>query len=143
MGLRLVVLIVANGATHGKAARQASNLPYRHLSAAALVVLGVAVVGCAPICEEFMFRGVILRSFMQRLSFWPAAVLSSLLFGAFHAYEVSTAAGAVTLTLATGTLGLVNCVLVRLTDNLVPGILTHAVTNGLSVLLLGLGVTGH
>jgi membrane protease YdiL (CAAX protease family) len=141
--LRVVILVAANAATGKRASHEASNLPQHHLSAPALVLLAVIVVGCAPVLEEFMFRGLILRTFLRRLSFWPAAAASSLLFGTAHVYEVSTVLGGMVLALAVGSQGLVNCVLVRLTDNLTPGILAHAALNGLAVLLLGLGVTGR
>jgi membrane protease YdiL (CAAX protease family) len=38
----------------------------------------------APVTEELMFRGLILRGLMHRLSFTAAALLSSILFGAVH-----------------------------------------------------------
>jgi membrane protease YdiL (CAAX protease family) len=140
--LRAVIVGTANATSGGRAADEASNLPQHHVSGAAIVVLAVVVIGCAPVLEELMFRGLVLRTFLRRLSFWPAALLSSLLFGLLHSYEVSTLLGALVLTLAAGSLGLVNCVQVRLTDNLAPGIMTHAASNGLAILVLALGVTG-
>jgi membrane protease YdiL (CAAX protease family) len=141
-GLRAVVLGVADAASSDRAAREASNLPDQHISAPAIVLLAVVVVGCAPVLEELMFRGLMLRTFMRRMSFWPAAVLSTLLFGLFHTYEAATLLGAVVLALSVMCLGLVNCVLVRFTDRLAPGIMVHAAMNGVAVLVLALGVTG-
>jgi membrane protease YdiL (CAAX protease family) len=49
--------------------------------------LGVAlllVAGVTPIVEEFVFRGVLLQSFRGEVSFWFAAVLSSLAFTLMH-----------------------------------------------------------
>jgi membrane protease YdiL (CAAX protease family) len=82
-----------------------------------------------------MFRGLLLRSFMRKLGFWPAALLSSLLFALFHVYEVSTLLGAVTLALSVGILGLGNCYVVRVTGRLAPAILIHATYNALALAL--------
>ena len=126
---RTAVGIVADVLTDGRATSQASNL---HLTRPTpLEVLGVAlaVVVLAPITEELMFRGLLLRSFLRRLSFWPAALLSTALFGTFHVYEVHTVLGAVTLAVSVAVLGLGNCYLVRITGRLVPGIMVHAAFN--------------
>ena len=103
--------------------------------AAVALLIFVAVI-CAPVIEELVFRGLMLRTFMRAMRFWPAAILSSLVFALLHTYEVSTLAGAVTLAGVVGTLAITNCVLVRLTDRLTPGIAVHAISNGISVLLL-------
>lgn len=49
--------------------------------------LGVAllmVAGITPIVEEFIFRGVLLQSFRGEVSFWFAALLTSLAFTLMH-----------------------------------------------------------
>lgn len=38
----------------------------------------------APLVEEMLFRGLILRGFLAQYPRWPAIVVSSLLFGASH-----------------------------------------------------------
>ena len=45
----------------------------------------VALVLLAPLGEELLFRGLLLRALVRRLRFWPAAVISSLVFAAAHA----------------------------------------------------------
>jgi membrane protease YdiL (CAAX protease family) len=137
---RTVVGFLAVALTNGKALREASNLTGGDGSVVSIVVLFVVAVVLAPVAEELMFRGLLLRSFMHRMPFWPAALLSTLLFGAFHMYEVGTLAGAITLACSVGMLGLVNCYLVRITGRLTPGIMVHATYNALAVavvLLLG------
>jgi uncharacterized protein len=52
---------------------------------AQLVALGLLVVLAAPISEEIFFRGFIFGGLRNRLSFWPAALISGLLFGLVHA----------------------------------------------------------
>jgi membrane protease YdiL (CAAX protease family) len=66
---------------------------------------------------------------MRRMSFWPAALLSTAVFALFHTYEVSTVQGAAALALSVATLGMTNCYLVRITGRLVPGMLVHATFN--------------
>ncbi|MEW5737799.1 MAG: type II CAAX endopeptidase family protein [Myxococcota bacterium] len=48
----------------------------------ALLVAGVGVA--APVCEEFLFRGVLQRGLMERLQPSTAIVVTSLVFAAFH-----------------------------------------------------------
>jgi hypothetical protein len=77
---RIVVGVVANAFTHGKASSEAQNLDLHSVTIAAVVLLVVITVVCAPVIEELVFRGLLLRTFMRRLGFWPAAVLSTLIF---------------------------------------------------------------
>jgi uncharacterized protein len=133
---RLVVGVVANELTHGAATRQAQNLGVRTHSTTVYVVLGVLVVLVAPLIEETVFRGLLLRTFMHRLGFWWAAIISSTIFALFHTYEVSTLAGAITLAAVVFVLGITNCLLVRWSGRLAAGMIVHAVFNGLAVLIL-------
>jgi hypothetical protein len=127
---RTVVGMLANGLSGGRALAQASNLHLRHVSAGEVLGLVLVIVVLAPVTEELMFRGLLLRSFMRRLGFWPAALISTGLFAVFHVYEVHTVLGAVTLAASVGVLGLGNCWLVRITGRLTPGIMVHAAFNG-------------
>lgn len=49
------------------------------------VVLNTALVGLS---EEFMFRGVFFRALRSRLYLWPAILLTSVLFGGVHVFNV-------------------------------------------------------
>jgi membrane protease YdiL (CAAX protease family) len=130
---RTAVGVVANLLTDGRAAAQASNVQLSHPGPLTIVVLALTAVVLAPIAEELMFRGLILRTFMRRMSFWPAALLSTALFGLFHVYEVHTVLGAVTLALEVAVLGLCNSYLVRITGRLTPGIMVHASFNAIAL----------
>jgi membrane protease YdiL (CAAX protease family) len=134
-GLRMVIGLVMAAVSGGAAAQQSNNLPTGQFSVAGLVLLIVVVAIIAPVTEELMFRGLLLRTFMRRWSFWPAAWASSVIFGLMHTYEVGTVLGAVTLAAAVGSMGLVNCYLVRRTNRLLPGMLVHAVSNAVAILL--------
>ena len=138
----LVVGVLAYVFSHGSALTQASNLHLHHPTAAEVIVLAVPLAILAPVTEELMFRGFILRTFMRRLPFWPAAVLSTVLFGLAHTYEVGTIVGALTLAATVGVLGIVNCYLVRITGRLTPGMMLHASTNLLALLVLAAQAAG-
>jgi membrane protease YdiL (CAAX protease family) len=45
----------------------------------------VAVVVLAPLGEELLFRGLLLRALVRRLRFWPSAAISSVIFAMAHA----------------------------------------------------------
>lgn len=50
-----------------------------------MVLTIVALVVLAPLGEELLFRGLLLRALVRRFRFWPAALISSVLFAAAHA----------------------------------------------------------
>jgi uncharacterized protein len=130
---RGVVAVVANVLTDGKAAGEASNLQLSRPGVLSIVVLALTAVVLAPVAEEFMFRGLLLRTFMRRLGFWPAALLSTALFGLFHVYEVHSVVGAVTLACEVAILGLCTCYLVRISGRLTPAIMVHASFNAFAL----------
>jgi membrane protease YdiL (CAAX protease family) len=49
-----------------------------------LVLWVLALTVLAPLGEELLFRGLMLRGVVRRLRFWPAAVVSSLVFASAH-----------------------------------------------------------
>jgi uncharacterized protein len=138
----IIVGATANGLSHGHASHEAQNLQLHTASALVVAVLFALVVVCAPLTEELVFRGLLLRTFMRRLTFWPAALLSTVIFALFHTYEVQTVAGAATLALTVACLGIANCVLNRYTDRLAAGIGVHAACNLLALVLV-LTVSSH
>ena len=138
-GARLVIAVVAAVATHGKALRESENIHVKSVTVFTAILLIAVVVIAAPFVEEIVFRGLLLRTFLRRMSFWPAALLSTAIFALGHTYEVSTVEGAITLAAVVGSLGLTNCILNRYTDRLAAGMIVHASFNGLAVAVLLLG----
>lgn len=100
----------------------------------ALLVFAVVAVAVAPVLEEVLFRGLVLRGLMLRTGFWPAAVVSSLFFGLFHAQGLDAAS--VLIAASTMVFGLGLCVLARRTGRLGPGIGVHALRNAVAVLVV-------
>jgi uncharacterized protein len=91
----------------------------------------LAIVVVAPFVEEVLFRGIILRGLLTRMSAPKAIVLSSVLFGAMHAnvYQFVDA-GVFALVLG--------WFYVRFRSTL-PCILLHALANALAMLSWSLG----
>ena len=81
------------------------------------------VLGLTPgICEELFFRGLVFSG-MRRLGAWPAVLVTALLFGLAHA--------SIYRLLPTFILGVLLGVLRWRSGSVVPGIVMHAVNNGL------------
>lgn len=109
-----------------------SNVRLTDLSTASVVVLAVIGIVVAPLVEELTYRGIALRGIMRRYGFMPAAVATSVMFGLSHAYEESTASGAVFITVQMAVFGFLQCWLVRRTGRLGPVVVTHAVHNAVA-----------
>jgi membrane protease YdiL (CAAX protease family) len=82
----------------------------------------------APLGEEFLFRGFVFRVLRNRWGVWPAALISSAVFMAFHIGWVPAAV----LGLA-GVFGLGTCLLYHRTGSLYPGLVFHALLNSSSI----------
>lgn len=52
--------------------------------ASGIVAAGLLIVVVAPIVEEVFFRGLLFGGLRRRLDFWPAAIVSGLIFGSIH-----------------------------------------------------------
>jgi membrane protease YdiL (CAAX protease family) len=117
-------------------ARASNTELLRQQSLAGLLVFAVLAVTVAPVLEELLFRGLVLRGLMMRVGFWPAALLSSAVFGLLHATAADASGLLVVATIAVLGLGL--CLLTRLTGRLGPAIGVHALHNATAVLVVAL-----
>lgn len=102
-----------------------------------LLVAG-AVALLAPLWEEVLFRGLLLRSIQRRLGAVPAVLLSSAAFGALHAQP----GRGVALVLVTGALGVVLALVTLRAGRLGPAVVAHAAFNATTVLLVGVSAAG-
>ena len=75
----------------------------------------------AGICEEILYRGLLLAVLVPLTGLWPAVVLSSLIFGLGHAYQ------GIAGILKTGLVGLALALLTVFTGSLFIAILLHTV----------------
>jgi membrane protease YdiL (CAAX protease family) len=133
---RIVIALIAVLVAGKDALEQSQNLDVNSDRTAVYVLLAIVVVGLAPVIEETVFRGLLLRTFYRRIGFWPAALASSAIFAGFHLYEVSTLAGAAVLGAITFALGMTNCMLVWWSGRLFAGIVVHMLFNALALTVL-------
>lgn len=96
-----------------------------------LVAVALLVTVAAPLGEEFFFRGFMFGALGRRLGWIPAALVTGVIFGAIHAGGTD-AVFLVPLMI----LGVLFCVLYKITGSLLPCMGLHALNNALA-----LGVT--
>lgn len=102
---------------------QAQDVGFRNLSSQAGYMLAfITLVGLAPIVEETLFRGYLYGKLRRFVPVWCAALVSSVVFGAFH--------GQWNVGLDAFALGLILCSLREITGSIWAGILLHMIKNG-------------
>ena len=77
----------------------------------------------AGICEEILYRGLLLGALQAVVGLWPAVILSSIIFGLGHAYQGKAGI------FKTGAVGLVMALLVVFSGSLWIAILVHSVVD--------------
>ncbi len=98
------------------------------------IVIFFLVAICTPIVEELFFRGLFLRSVGRRWNLAAAVIISSLVFGLFHA-QGDTWGQAAFIVLVTASYGAVFALLViRANGRLGPSIIAHMCVNAVGVL---------
>ncbi len=86
-------------------------------------LIWLAAFGAVGVTEEIIFRGYIQSTLTRGLGFWPAALLTSALFGAAHVPNHGESLLGLSAVVAAG---LVFCLLLRATGSLWVGIGFHA-----------------
>ena len=104
-----------------------------------VVSLVITAVIAAPVVEEMVFRGVVMRGLRSRLPIVPVVVLQGLLFGAAHVDPVR-GVGNIGLVLVLGGVGVAFGVAVVLLGRIGPSIVAHALFNGAVLLVVLTGV---
>lgn len=96
----------------------------------AVIIAGVTLA--APLCEEYFFRGVLLRgSLSSGMKTWTALFVTSVFFSFFHLEPVGF--------LARAELGLLFGYLYLRTGSIWPAILAHSANNAVSTALFFIG----
>jgi membrane protease YdiL (CAAX protease family) len=98
-----------------------------------LIIVGVALV--APLAEELLFRGVLLRSLMRRMTPEVAVFVSAAAFGVVHAIGDPSVGTLIALP-AIIALGVVSGYQAVKTGDLARSVMLHVGFNALSVILL-------
>jgi uncharacterized protein len=96
------------------------------------VAVLVAVVVLAPVAEELLFRGVLLRGLKERLGIVASAVISGFVFSAYHLDPVGF--------LPRFEIGIVLALLAWKSGSLWPAIAFHAANNALAMTLMEAGI---
>jgi membrane protease YdiL (CAAX protease family) len=96
-------------------------------STIALIAVTFIVCVCAPLAEEFLFRGYIFGA-LRSNGFWAAAILTGLAFGLVHVLGSPIA-----FILPLAVLGAGLCFIREKTRSLYPGIALHCVNNTLAL----------
>ncbi len=105
---------------------EATNLPQNMgltSDPISLTLIFLAVVVMAPICEEMIFRGVLYNLLNKYIPLFPAALLSSAVFGLLHG----------TTFFQTAAIGLILAFIYQVTGDIKMSMLGHAVNNGLAL----------
>ena len=103
------------------------------------ISLVIAAVIAAPIVEEMVFRGIVLRGLRSRLPVVAAVVAQGLLFGVAHVDPVR-GSGNVGLVIVLSGVGIAFGVASQLLRRIGPSIVAHALFNGAVLLVVLTGV---
>jgi uncharacterized protein len=104
-----------------------------------VVALVVTAVIAAPVVEEMVFRGVVMRGLLSRLPLVGVIIVQGLLFGVVHVDPVR-GVGNIGLVLVLSGVGVAFGVAVTLLGRLGPSIVAHAIFNGAVLLIVLTGV---
>jgi len=125
-GLLLKFLHIGKAGPSEKALALAPTSPFQ-------ILLWFLVCITAGICEEFIFRGYLLRQFSSLGGkVWIGVVLSSLVFGASHGYE------GLAPMIVIFAYGILFCLLLLKSKSLIPGMIAHAWQDIFAGLMLAL-----
>lgn len=96
----------------------------------------ISLVVLPPLVEETVFRGFVFTGLRNKLKWWWAALITSLLFASAHLEFGSGQPLLWVAAIDTFTLSLALCYLRQKTDSLWPGILLHALKNSIAFITL-------
>lgn len=119
---------------HGGAAKQEIVKVVERGSGGAFVFLVFTVLVVAPIAEELMFRGVLLRSLLRKFEPGIAVVISAVAFGAVHLLDGSI--GSLVALPVLVLVGLISAILAVRSGDLGRSILFHAGFNAFTAIAL-------
>jgi membrane protease YdiL (CAAX protease family) len=103
------------------------------------IAIVVTAVVAAPLVEELVFRGVVLRSFLSKMPVVAAVMLQGVLFGVAHVDPVR-GAGNVGLALVLSSVGISFGAAAYWLRRVGPTMVAHAIFNGVVMILLLTGI---
>ncbi len=134
----LAVVIVLQQFVPGLDINQEQDIGFKDAAGfGSLLMVFLALVVCAPIAEEVLFRGFLFGSFRRRTSFIIATLGTSLMFGAAHLLGGQQGAALIWIAgIDTMLLSFALCYLRETTGRLWAPIILHAMKNSLAFILL-------
>jgi len=100
-----------------------------------IISFAILAVICAPIVEELVFRGVVLRGLLSRSKAWVAVGIQGVLFGAAHIDPVRGMKN-VGLVLVLSSVGVVLGGAALLFRRLAPSMIAHALLNTVALIFI-------
>ncbi|MEO6126692.1 MAG: CPBP family glutamic-type intramembrane protease [Ilumatobacteraceae bacterium] len=100
-----------------------------------IIAFAILAVICAPIVEELVFRGVVLRGLLSRTRVWVAVGIQGVLFGAAHIDPVRGMKN-VGLVLVLSSVGVVLGGAALLFRRLAPSMIAHALLNTVALIVI-------
>jgi uncharacterized protein len=100
-----------------------------------LITLAISLVVAAPLVEEIVFRGVVMRGLLGRLGAAPTIALQAVFFGAAH-FDPVFGAGNIGLVLALSGGGAALGLAAYLLRRIGPTIVAHAIWNGGAMIVI-------
>ena len=97
------------------------------------LVIAVAFSIVPAVCEEWFFRGMLLRSLLRSRSVWKAILISAVVFGSFH--MLSNSVIAIDRLIPTTLIGVMLGYLAYKSDSILPGIILHSFNNAIVIFL--------
>lgn len=133
----IVVIVVASQVFTGLDTSQEQQIGFESAyGSGALVLTFISLVILPPLAEEVMFRGFLFTSLRAKYNFWPATIVTSILFGIAH---LQFGADAPLLWVAAIDTFVLSCFLCYLRDSMKsiwPPIFLHAIKNGVAFMIL-------
>ena len=96
-------------------------------------VIAIAFSIVPAVCEEWFFRGMLLRSLLKSHSVWKAIVISALVCGSFHV--LSNSVIALDRLVPSTIIGLMLGYLAYKSDSIWPGVILHSLNNAIVIFL--------
>ncbi len=96
-------------------------------------IIAIAFSIVPAVCEEWFFRGMLLRSLLKSNSVWKAIVTSAIIFGSFHV--LSNSVIALDRLVPSTLIGLMLGYLAYKSDSIWPGAILHSLNNAIVVFL--------
>jgi uncharacterized protein len=134
IGLTVLLAPVSIAVTSALGLHGSTEIDLTRRSQSATIFLSFAAVVVAPWFEEVSMRGLLLTALDRRFGFWPAAVVSALVWSGAHAV------GGVLVIFAVE--GVLLAWLRRRTGSILPGVALHGAWNALAVGASGAGSLG-